>query len=175
MEKPKLSDYDLDEQKVRLNKVQNENWKNIKQARLDRKKLLKNIFNIALILYFIAYIFILLAFAFDENFENSVVGKVIMALGLIIFYVTIVFWFNFDKNEIDESDKYHYIDRKIEESIYKYNASVARYEKLKNLSSNNEISKNLKINNVKKIEKEKTFRIAPGGGIVLVDEKEDLE
>lgn len=98
-----------------------------------------------------------------------------MVLGLIIFYIAIAFWFIFDKNKIDESDKYHYIDKKIEESIYKYNASVAKYEKLKNLSSNNEISKNLKKNNVKKIEKEKTFRIAPGGGIVLVDEKEDLE
>lgn len=75
MEKPKLSDYDLDEQKVRLNKAQNENWKNVKQARLDRKKLLKNIFNIALILYFIAYIFILLAFVFDDNFVNSAVEK----------------------------------------------------------------------------------------------------
>lgn len=175
MEKPKLSDYDLDEQKVRLNKTQNENWKNVKQARLDRKKLLKNIFNIALILYFIAYIFILLAFVFDDNFVNSAVGKVILVLGLIIFYIAIAFWFIFDKNKIDESDKYHYIDKKIEESIYKYNVSVAKYEKLKNLSSNNEISKNLEKTNVKKIEKEKIFRIAPGGGIVLVDDKEDLE
>ena len=175
MEKPKLSDYDLDEQKVRLNKTQNENWKNVKQARLDRKKLLKNIFNIALILYFIAYIFILLAFVFDDNFVNSAVGKVILVLGLIIFYIAFAFWFIFDKNKIDESDKYHYIDKKIEESIYKYNVSVAKYEKLKNLSSNNEISKNLEKTNVKKIEKEKIFRIAPGGGIVLVDDKEDLE